>query len=82
MGARAVAARRPSGHGRGRREGEKKGGDEGVLLPSSPWARVRCAGESWAAADCRLGRHGGVQWGRGDGLRRCEVRRRATDLRL
>jgi hypothetical protein len=75
----AVAARRPSGPGRGRREGGKKEGDEGVLLPSSPWGRVRCGGRSWAAADCRLGqlgwRRGGVQWGRGDGLRRCGVRR-------
>jgi hypothetical protein len=66
-GARAVAARRPPCHGCGRQEGEKKEGDEGVLLPSSPWARVRCGGGSWAAADCRLGqlgwRRGGVQGG-------------------
>jgi hypothetical protein len=42
----AAALRWPSGHGRGRREGEKKEGDEGVLLPSSPWAGVRYRGGS------------------------------------
>jgi hypothetical protein len=76
-GARAAVARRPPGHDCGWREREKKEGGEGVLLPSLPWARVRCGGGSWAVADCRLGklgwRRGGVQWGRGDGLWRCRV---------
>jgi hypothetical protein len=35
-GARAAASHR--------REGKKKEGDEGFLLPPSPWARVRCGG--------------------------------------
>jgi hypothetical protein len=30
------------GHGDGREMGQNEGGDEGVLLPSSPWAGVRC----------------------------------------
>jgi hypothetical protein len=38
--ARAAAARRPPGHDRGRREGEKEEGDEGVLLPHSPWVEA------------------------------------------
>jgi hypothetical protein len=36
----AAAARRPPGHERGRREGEKEEGDEGVLLPHSPWVEA------------------------------------------
>jgi hypothetical protein len=36
-GARAAAARQPPGHDCGWREGEKEEGDEGVLLPHSPW---------------------------------------------
>jgi hypothetical protein len=39
-GALAAAARRPPGHERGRREGEKEEGDEGVLLPHSPWVEA------------------------------------------
>jgi hypothetical protein len=38
--ARAAAARRPPGHDRGRREGENEEGDEGVLLPHSPWVEA------------------------------------------
>jgi hypothetical protein len=58
-GAWAAAARRPSGHGCGRREGKKKEGDEGVLLPPLPWARVRCGGGFPAAADWRWRAWGG-----------------------
>jgi hypothetical protein len=50
-GARAAAARRPPGHGCGRRGEKKKEGNEGVLLASSPWDRLRCGGGSWAAVD-------------------------------
>jgi hypothetical protein len=38
--ARAAAARRPPGHDRGRREGEKGEDDEGILLPHSPWVEA------------------------------------------
>jgi hypothetical protein len=38
--ARAAAARRPPGHDRGRREGEKGEDDEGILLLHSPWAEA------------------------------------------
>jgi hypothetical protein len=72
QGARAAAARRPPGHGCGRRVGEKKEGDEGVLLPPSPWARARCGVDStWGgsgdglAAVARCGR-AAKQW-RGSG---------------
>jgi hypothetical protein len=58
-GARAAAARRPPGHDCGRREGEKKEGDEGVLLPHSPWARACCGGGStWGGG----GGGDGLQW--------------------
>jgi hypothetical protein len=68
-------ARRPPGHGCGRREGEKKEGDEGVLLPPSPWARARCGVDStWGdgggdglAVVARCGR-AARQWRGGGGL--------------
>jgi hypothetical protein len=44
-GARAAAPRRPPGHERGQQEGEKGGGDEGILPPHSPWTKV-ARGES------------------------------------
>jgi hypothetical protein len=39
-GARAAAPRRPPGHDRGQQEGEKGEGDEGILLPHSPWVEA------------------------------------------
>jgi hypothetical protein len=38
--ARAAAARRPPGHDRDRREGEKGEDDEGILLLHSPWVEA------------------------------------------
>jgi hypothetical protein len=35
-----LGRRRPPGHDRGRREGEKGEGDEGILLPHSPWVEA------------------------------------------
>jgi len=29
----------------------KEGGDEGVPIPSSPWAEVACGGAPWAQAE-------------------------------
>jgi hypothetical protein len=43
--ARAAAARRPPGHVRDHREGEKGEGDEGILTPHSPWTEA-ARGES------------------------------------
>jgi hypothetical protein len=42
----AAAARRPPGHDRGRRDGEKGGGDEGILSPHSPWTEAAREGSS------------------------------------
>jgi hypothetical protein len=43
--ARAAAAHRPPGHGRGQQEGEKGEGGEGILPPYSPWTEA-ARGES------------------------------------
>jgi hypothetical protein len=84
-GPRAAALRRPSGHGRGRRDGEKREGDEGVLSLSSPWAEVvgEAAPREGAAAGVSRRRCSGaaalessgeiVRW-----LWRCEMRRGAA----
>jgi hypothetical protein len=53
-----AAARRPPGHDRGRQEGEKEEGDEGVLLPHSPWVEAaRGEGSTGGGVTTRPGKY-------------------------